>query len=62
MLRRSHWAIYHALADKDLERAIQAFDKHFRIVGEQLDKLVQNRKEQPENGTDNVQRKEADSE
>lgn len=62
MLRRSHWAIYHALADKDLERAIQAFDKHFRIVGEQLDKLVQSRKEQAENKTDNAQKKEADSE
>ena len=48
MLRRSHWAIYHALADKDLEMAIRAFDKHFRVVGEQLDKLMQNRKEQPE--------------
>lgn len=48
MLRRSHWAIYHALADKDLEMAIRAFDKHFRVVGEQLDKLVQSRKEQSE--------------
>lgn len=49
MLRRSHWAIYHALINKDLEMAIRAFDKHFRVVGDQLDKLMKNRKEQSEN-------------
>ena len=39
--RRSHWGIYNALAEKDLEAAMKSFDKHFRIVEEQLDKMLQ---------------------
>ena len=41
LLRRSHWAIYNALIEKDLHAAMKAFDKHFRIVQDQLDKMMQ---------------------
>lgn len=41
LLRRSHWALYHALTDKDLQAAMNAFDKHYRIVQDQLDKMMQ---------------------
>ena len=41
LLRRSHWGIYNALMEKDLPAAMKAFDKHFRIVEDQLDKLLQ---------------------
>ena len=41
LLRRSHWAIYHALENKDLPEAIKALDKHFRVVQEQIDRMVQ---------------------
>ncbi len=41
LLRRSHWAIYNALLEKDLQAAMLAFDKHFRIVQDQLDKILQ---------------------
>lgn len=41
LLRRSHWGIYNALVEKDLQAAMKAFDKHFRIVQDQLDKLMQ---------------------
>ena len=40
LLRRSHWGIYNALVKKDLQAAMKAFDKHFRIVEEQLVKLM----------------------
>ena len=39
-LRRSHWGIYQALLDKDLQAAMRAFDKHFEIVQDQLDKMI----------------------
>ncbi len=42
LLRRSHWGIYNALVAKDLDAAMKAFDKHFRIVEDQLDKFMQN--------------------
>ena len=29
------------LVEKDLEAAMKSFDKHFRIVEEQLDKMLQ---------------------
>ncbi len=41
LLRRSHWGIYNALIKKDLPEAMKAFDKHFRIVEDQLQKLLQ---------------------
>ena len=41
LLRRSHWALYHALTEKDLQAAMNAFDKHYRIVQDQLDKMMQ---------------------
>lgn len=41
LLRRSHWGIYNALVEKDLEAAMKSFGKHFRIVEEQLDKMLQ---------------------
>ncbi len=41
LLRRSHWGIYNALLKKDLPEAMKAFDKHFRIVEDQLQKLLQ---------------------
>lgn len=41
LLRRSHWGIYNALVEKDLEAAMKSFDRHFRIVEEQLDKMMQ---------------------
>lgn len=40
LLRRSHWGIYNALVKKDLQAVMKAFDKHFRIVEEQLVKLM----------------------
>lgn len=40
-LRRSHWEIYHGLAEKDLPAAMKAFERHFQIVEEQLNKLTQ---------------------
>lgn len=39
LLRRSHWEIYHALVNKDEERGRKAMDKHFRVVGDQLERL-----------------------
>lgn len=39
LLRRSHWEIYNALVNKDREAGMKAFDKHFRIVGDQLNRL-----------------------
>lgn len=48
MLRRSHWGIYNALVEKDLAAAIKAFDKHFRIVEEQLERLKADRMERSE--------------
>lgn len=45
LLRRSHWEIYHALVNKDREAGQKAFDKHFRIVGDQIDRLNKKRKE-----------------
>ena len=47
LLRRSHWGIYNGLVEKDLEAAMKGFDKHFRIVEEQLQKLKQKEAEQP---------------
>ena len=41
LLRRSHWALYHVLIEKDLQAAMKAFDKHYRIVQDQLDKMMQ---------------------
>ncbi len=41
LLRRSHWGIYNALVEKDLPAAMNAFDKHFRVVEDQLKKLSQ---------------------
>ena len=41
LLRRAHWGIYHALVEKDLTAVMQAFDKHYRIVQDQLDKMMQ---------------------
>lgn len=41
LLRRSHWGIYNALVEKDLPAAMNAFDKHFRVVEDQLNKLRQ---------------------
>ena len=41
LLRRSHWGIYNALIKKDLPEAMKAFDKHFRLVEDQLQKLLQ---------------------
>ena len=35
-LRRSHWGIYNALVEKDLEAGKAALDRHFEIVGEQV--------------------------
>ena len=46
LLRRSHWGIYHALVERNLAEAMKAFDKHFRIVEAQLDKLMQKNSEQ----------------
>lgn len=45
LLRRSHWAIYNALIEKDLQAAMKAFDKHFRIVQDQLDRMMQKESE-----------------
>lgn len=45
LLRRSHWAIYNALVEKDLQAAMKAFDKHFRIVQDQLNKIMQKESE-----------------
>ena len=45
LLRRSHWGIYHALRERDLPEAMKAFDKHFRVVEAQLEKLVQKNSE-----------------
>lgn len=41
LLRRAHWAIYNALLEKDLPAIMTAFDKHYRIVQDQLDKMMQ---------------------
>lgn len=41
LLRRSHWGIYNALVKKDLPEAMKAFDKHFRVVEAQLEKMIQ---------------------
>lgn len=40
LLRRSHWGIYNALVNKDLDAAMKAFDKHFNIVEDQLNKMT----------------------
>ena len=45
LLRRSHWGIYHALRERGLPEAMKAFDKHFRVVEAQLEKLVQKNSE-----------------
>lgn len=39
-LRRSHWGIYEGVADRDLPAALKALDRHFQIVGEQIEKIV----------------------
>ena len=41
LLRRSHWGIYRALVERNLPEAMKAFDKHFRIVEVQLEKMMQ---------------------
>lgn len=46
LLRRAHWAIYNGLVEKDLEAAMKGFDKHFRIVEDQLKKITQKEPEQ----------------
>lgn len=46
LLRRSHWEIYTALVKKDWEAGHKALDKHFRIVGDQIDRLNKKKKEQ----------------
>ncbi len=48
LLRRAHWAIYHALEKKDLQEAIKALNKHSRIVQEQLDRMMQKEEKQRE--------------
>lgn len=48
LLRRSHWGIYNGLVEKDLEAAMKGFDKHFRIVEEQLQKFKQKEAEPPQ--------------
>ncbi|EOT24167.1 hypothetical protein C805_02379 [Eubacterium sp. 14-2] len=45
LLRRSHWGIYHALLEGNLAEAMKAFDRHFRIVEAQLDKIIQKNSE-----------------
>lgn len=40
-LGRSHWGIYQGLLDKDLSAAMKAFDRHFEIVHDQLNKMMQ---------------------
>ena len=39
-LRRSHWGIYEGVADRDLPAALKALDRHFQIVGAQIEKIV----------------------
>ena len=46
LLRRAHWAIYNGLVEKDLEAAMKGFDKHFRIVEDQLKKITQKEPDQ----------------
>ena len=40
-LKRSHWNIYDALVDKDFVAGSSAMQKHFDIVGEQLELMEQ---------------------
>ena len=39
-LRRSHWGIYEGVADRDLPAALKALDRHFQIVGEQIERII----------------------
>lgn len=38
-LRVSHWDIYHALADKDYDAGMTAMERHFKVVGEEMNRI-----------------------
>lgn len=40
MLRRSHWDIYKALENKEIDQGLKAMDKHFRLIAEQIQKIT----------------------
>lgn len=46
LLRRSHWNIYDSLVAKDFAAGSFAMQKHFDVVGEQLEHLQQMKKEE----------------
>lgn len=39
-LRQSHWDIYNSLVKHDLQAGFAALDRHFRIVSEQMEKVM----------------------
>lgn len=41
LLRSSHWDIYEALVRKDFETGVLAMNRHFKVVGEELDRMEQ---------------------
>lgn len=43
MLARSHWGIYNALVNRDYPAGRDAMEKHFAIVGEQVQKIEEKR-------------------
>ena len=38
-LRASHWGIYEALVRRDYEAGVAAMDRHFKVVGEEMNRI-----------------------